>query len=98
MRFEVTTVRCWPRQALTQLQYYPGSLHIWGYRVNDGSLRECPGEIIEMLERRSVDTCCLKETRFRGKSVTMIQQKIAEYKLFWIENKKGFKKYVFLWL
>ena len=47
------------------------------------------GEIVEMLENRSVDICCLQGTRFRRKSVKMIIGKAAKYKLFWIENWKG---------
>ena len=46
------------------------------------SLRGRTGEIIEMLERRSVDIVCVQETRFRGKSVRMISGKAAEYRLF----------------
>ena len=39
-----------------------------------------------MLERSSVDNCCVQETKFRGKSVRMISRKAVEYKLFWIGN------------
>ena len=38
---------------------------------------------------RSVDVCCVQETRSRKKSVRMISEKTAEYKLFWIGNEKG---------
>ena len=42
-----------------------------------------------MLERRSVGTCCVKETRLRCKLVRMISGKAALYKLFWIKNENG---------
>ena len=42
-----------------------------------------------MLEHRSVDICCLLETRFRGKSVRIISGKAAQCKLLWIGNEKG---------
>ena len=41
-----------------------------------------------MLEHRSVDICCLLETRFRGKSVRAIDGKATQYKLLWIWNVK----------
>ena len=48
------------------------------------------GETVEILEHRSLDiTCIIQETRFRGKSVRMINEKAAEYKLVWIGNEKG---------
>ena len=56
-------------------------------------LRVCcakSGETVEILEHRSFDiTCIIQETRFRGKSVRMINEKAAEYKLVWIGNEKG---------
>ena len=42
-----------------------------------------------MLERKSVDVCCVQDTKFRGKWVRMISGKAAEYKLFWIGNDNG---------
>ena len=56
-----------------------------------GTLRGWLREIAEMLERRSVDVCCVQETRFRGMSLRMISGKAAEYKLFWIGN-EGFRR------
>ena len=53
-------------------------------------------ETQEMLERRLVRVCCVQATRFRGKSVKMINGKTAKYKLFWIENKKGLGEGIFL--
>ena len=49
--------------------------------ANVGTLRASSGELAGMLGRRSVDICCLLETRFRGKSVKIISEKAAQYKL-----------------
>ena len=53
------------------------------------TLRSRLGEIVEMLELRSLDICCVQETRFRGKSVRMISGKAGEYKLFHTGNENG---------
>ena len=50
-----------------------------------GILRGRSGEIVEM---RSVDTYCIQETIFR-ETVRIISGNEADYKLFWIGNKKG---------
>ena len=34
-------------------------------------------------------TCCVQESRFRGKSVRIISGRAAEYKLFWIGDEMG---------
>ena len=39
------------------------------------------GELVGMLEYRSVDICCLLETRFRGNSARIINGKAAQHKL-----------------
>ena len=46
------------------------------------TLRSRSEEIAEMLERRSVDNCCVQDTKFRGKSVRMICGKAAFIYLF----------------
>ena len=51
-----------------------------------GTLRCRSGEIVEMLERRTVHFCRVNEIRFRGNSTRMFSGKSAEYKLFWIGN------------
>ena len=38
------------------------------------------GEILEILEHRSVEICCAEETRFRGMSVRITSEKAAEDK------------------
>ena len=60
------------------------------------TLRGRSGEIEEMLERRSVDICCVKGTRFWRKSVRMVREKATEYKLLWIGNEDGLGVGVFL--
>ena len=37
--------------------------------INVGTLRGRAGDVVEMLERRSVDVCCVQEVRWRGASV-----------------------------
>lgn len=56
-----------------------------------GTIRDRSGEIAEMLERRSVEICCVHQTRFRGKSLRMISEKAVNYKLFRIGNEKGLR-------
>ena len=43
-----------------------------------------------MLERRSVDVCCVQEVRWRGASVRIVEGRRARYKLFWIGNSTGY--------
>ena len=57
--------------------------------LNVGSLRGRSGEVAEFLERRDIDLCCVQETRWRGKSVRIVEGKQARYKIFWIGNSKG---------
>ena len=51
------------------------------FRANVATLGGSSGELVEMLEHRSVEICCLLETRFRGKSVRKINGKAAQYKV-----------------
>ena len=44
------------------------------------TLRSRFEEIAEMLERTSVDNCCVQDSKFRGKVVRMTGGKAAEYK------------------
>ena len=46
------------------------------------TLRSRSEEIAEMLERRSVDNCCVQDTKFRGKPVRMICGEAAFIYLF----------------
>ena len=74
-----TSVRCRPSQRLHHLECKFLDLRVCC--LNVGILRGRSGEIVKMLESRSVDICCVQETRFRRKSVGMIHGKAAEYKL-----------------
>ena len=50
--------------------------------INVGTLRGRAGEVVEMLERRSVDVCCVQKVRWRGASVRFVEGRRARYKLF----------------
>lgn len=52
-------------------------------------LRIRSGENELISESRSVNTCCMGEARFRGKSVRIINGNSASYDLFWTGNKEG---------
>ena len=54
---------------------------------NVGTLRGRVGEIIETLNQRKIDICCVQEVRWRGTSTRTITGKNnSQYKLFWIGN------------
>ena len=50
------------------------------------ALRGKSGEIVEILERMSLDICCVQETRFRGKSVKMVSGKAAKERNFFAKK------------
>ena len=64
--------------------------------VNVWTVRGKSREIVDLLERRSLDNCCVQETRFSRKSVSMISGKAAEYKPFWIGNEEDLGVGMFL--
>ena len=53
------------------------------------TIRVRSGEIEQISESKSVDICCMEETKFRGKSVKIIKGNSARYSLFWIGYKEG---------
>ena len=57
--------------------------------INVGTLRGRAGEVVEMLERRSV-VCCVQEVRCRGAPVRFVEGRRAKYKLFGIGNSTGY--------
>ena len=58
-----------------------------------GILRGRSFEIVGTLEGRSVDICCLQETRYGGKGMIRINsRKVAQYKLFSTENEKALER------
>ena len=59
-------------------------LQVWS--INVDTVRVMSGEIVEILERMSVDIFCVKEARYMGEKVWIINGSAAQYKLFWIED------------
>lgn len=55
---------------------------------NVGSLKGRAGEVVETLQRRRVDVCCVSEVRFSGKGARMIEGKEGFYKLLWNNKMK----------
>ena len=58
--------------------------------INVGTLRGRADELVEMLERRSADVCCVQEVRWRGASVRFVEGRRARYKHFWIGSSTGY--------
>ena len=57
---------------------------------NVGTLSGRAGEIIETLNQRKIDICCVQEVRWRGASTRTITGKNnSQYKLLWIGNEIG---------
>lgn len=57
---------------------------------NVGSMRKRGGELVEALERRRVDVCCVQEHRWRGESTRFITGKDSRYKFYWVGNQAGY--------
>ena len=86
-----TSVRYRPSQTVIQsLILESKCVDLWVFRATVETLRGVSGELVGMLEHRSVNICCLLATRFKGKSVRIYYGKAAQYKLLWIWNGKGF--------
>ena len=57
--------------------------------LNVGTMKKSM-EIVETVERRSIDIYCLQETRWRHPgSARMLKGKEAKYKFHWCGNDKG---------
>ena len=54
-----------------------------------GSPKGRVGEVVETLQRREVDVCCVQEVRFSGKGTRMIEGKQGFYKLLWNNKMKA---------
>mgnify|MGYP007071599789 CR=1 FL=1 len=50
---------------------------------NVGSMTGRSSEVVEVLERRRVDVCCVQETRWKGGSTRMVSGKSGRYKFLW---------------
>ena len=66
-----TCVRCRPSYVIIQFLHHPGTatfVDVQVLSVNVGTAKGRSRETVKMLECRSVDLYCVRETRFRGKS------------------------------
>ena len=50
---------------------------------NVGTMTGRSSEIVEVLERRRVDVCCVQETRWKGGKAKMVRGKSGQYKFLW---------------
>jgi exonuclease III len=46
--------------------------------VNVGTMKKREGEVVEMLESRKIDICCLQETRWKGGSAKFMGAYICQ--------------------
>ena len=83
-----TGVRCRPSQTVIQRLHHLESkfVDVRVCSVNVEALRGKSGEIVKILERMSLDICCVQETRFRGKSVKMVSRKAAKERNFFAKK------------
>jgi hypothetical protein len=56
---------------------------------NVGSLTGRSVELVEALDRRRIDICCLQETRWKGGSARLLNGSGVSYKLFWVGSKEA---------
>ena len=70
-------VRCSRSKTVIKLLHQPNEslMSLTLCSLNIGSLQGRSGEIVEFFERRCTDICCIQETKWRGKSVRMIEGK-----------------------
>ena len=61
---------------LKSMNFRAGSLNV-------GTLKGRAGEVVETLQRRNIDICCVQEVRFSGRGVRLIEGKHGHYKLLW---------------
>ena len=57
---------------------------------NVGSMHRRSGEVVEVLERRKVDVCCVQEVRWSGESARLLTGRDSQYKFFWTGGSTGF--------
>jgi hypothetical protein len=51
--------------------------------LNVGTLKGREVLVLEVMDRRQLDICCLQETRFAGEGAEIYKSKGGEYKLYW---------------
>ena len=54
--------------------------------MNIGTMNGRANEIVEMLERRWVDICCVQEIRWKGPGSQWIVDRNKSYRFFWQEE------------
>ena len=58
--------------------------------INLGTMVNKEEEVMEMMDRRNLDFCCVQETRWRGEGAKLFQvMKESEHKFFWKGNAEG---------
>ena len=58
--------------------------------INLGTMVGKEEEVLEMMDRRNLDFCCVQETRWRGEGAKLFQvMKESEHKFFWKGNAEG---------
>jgi len=62
-----------------------------------GSMVGRSGEVVEMVGRRSLDFCCLQETRWKGDSAKVIEATGKKYTFFWKGGEEKSLEWVFWW-
>ena len=82
-----TQFRCRTGRTVSQLLHQPDSefMKFRTCSLNVGSLHKRESEVVEMLERRSIDVCCVQEVGYKKeRGVKFVVGKECRYKLFWI--------------
>ena len=76
-----TSARCRPSQTVIMQIHHLERMFVdlRVCSVNVGTIRGRSGEIVERLERWSIDICCVQDITFREKSVRMTSRNAAEY-------------------
>ena len=59
------------------------------HTVNVRSLNGRSREVVEMLSRRGVDICCLREMQYKGRGTTFVVANENKYKLWCSESENG---------
>ena len=79
------------RQPLNRqgVQRITGERNIRIATANVGSMYGRSGEIVEMLERRRNDACCVQETQFKGSGCKFIGEGAERYKFWWSGEETG---------
>ena len=95
-RADLDNVRGSPQIPRLGVRHARGNKHRTGLECrirvaswNIGTIKGRSLEVVETLERRKVDICCVQETRFRGKSARVFVGRRSRYKFIWCGNDQG---------